>query len=803
MKSFRHPFLLAVAFLLLASLAAAREVQPLDDGWRFHLGDLPGAQAPSFDASGWTKVDLPHDWSIGLPIDRNSPARGGGGYFQNGIGWYRRTLRVPAAWRGQRVSIEFDGVYMNSEVWLNGVRLGFHPYGYTGFRYDLTPHLNFGGTNVIAVRVDNSEQPNSRWYSGSGIDRHVRLLVTAPVHVAPEGVFVRTTALSPSSATLELARRVRNDGDHARRIRVQTVIVDPLGFQVASTTADAECPAHGAVRLPVVALTIAHPSPWSPATPVRYHAATQVTVDGRPVDVVTTPFGIRTIRVSAAHGFELNGRTIKLNGADVHADNGPLGAAAFDRAEERRVRLLKAAGFNAIRTAHNPPSPAFIAACDRYGMLVMEESFDGWEKAKNPHDYSVVFKQWWRRDVDAMVRRDRNDPSVVLWSIGNEMYERGTKRGLQIARELTARIRELDPSRPITAAVNGPGKKQHWSKFDPLFATLDVAGYNYELARHAADHARVPSRVILVTESYQSDTFADWSVVHDTPYVIGDFVWSGMDYLGEAGIGRVFPPGQPIVKHWEGVMYPWHGAACGDLDLIGWRKPISHYRAIVWNTGEKLYAAVRVPSPNGQPWGLSPWAVPPELPSWTWPGRRGRALTVEVYSRYDHVKLYLNGRLLGEKPTGRAEAFKAEFAVPYEPGELRAVGVQDGRDAASYSLTTAGAPAAVRLVPDHHQLRADGQDLVFVQVTLTDAAGRLVPTDDTDVRFAVHGPATIAAIGNADLTSMQTYQANPHRTYQGRALVVLRATHRAGPVTLTASAPGLAAGRINVEAIAP
>lgn len=805
---------------MLATVAVGREQRPFDAGWRFYLGDAAGAEAPTFDAGSWQIVDLPHDWSIALPIDRTAPAGGAGGFFPTGIGWYRKSFAAPESWRGQRVGVEFDGVYRNAEVWINGQRLGAHPYGYTPFRYDLTPYVKLGAANVLAVRVDNSSQPNSRWYAGSGIYRHVWLVTIAPVHVAADSVYVRTTTLADARAVIRVEGTVRNEAGGSRRLAVEIGIVDPAGHTVGQARRTGSATPGPTFDFSVL-IDIPDPEAWSPDRPVLYRAVVRVLAGERELDRVTVRFGIRTIRVSAESGLQLNGRTIKLVGANVHADNGPLGAAAFDRAEERRVELMKAAGFNAIRTAHNPPSPAFLEACDRLGMLVLDEAFDGWEKGKNPHDYSVDFKTWWRRDVDAMVRRDRNHPSIVLWSIGNEMNERMNANGLRIARELTGRIRELDQTRPITAGVNGPGKNGEWAQADPLFATLEVAGYNYELARHTGDHERVANRVILVTESYQHETFANWSVAHDTPYVIGDFVWSGMDYLGEAGIGRVFPPGEPIVKHWEGNQYPWHGAACGDIDITGWRKPISHYRAIVWDRGEKLYLSVLVPPParGGTPanqdrgvgtprppgagsadWGVSPWAVPPALPSWTWPGQEGKNLSVEVDSRYDAVRLYLNDRLIAEKPTTRAEQFKAMFAVPYAPGELRAVGVQDGHEREALVLQTAGPAARIRLSPDRTVVRADGQDLCFVTVEVTDAAGRLVPASGASLQFSVDGPGTIAAIGNADLTSFETCHANPHRVFRGRALLVVRTTPTAGRITLSATAPGLAATSAALEA---
>ena len=706
--------------------------------------------------------------------------------------------RCPRSGSAGRVAVEFEGAYENADVWVNGTHLGRHPYGYTSFRYDLTPYLHPGVGNLLAVRVDNSAQPNSRWYSGSGLYRHVWLEVTGPVHVAPWGVFVSTADLSAETAVLRIETAVRNDGDRAESIAVETTLLDPSGRPAGSARSDAALAA--GADLPLISrLVLPEPTAWSPEHPALYRAVTRVEIDGRAVDELVTPFGVRQVRVSAEHGFELNGKTLLLDGGSAHHDNGVLGAAAFDRAEERRVELLKAAGFNAVRTAHNPPSPAFLDACDRLGLLVMDEAFDCWEKGKNPQDYHLAFPEWWRRDLDAMVLRDRNHPSVVLWSIGNEVYERGTPEGARIARELTGRIRELDPTRPLTAGINGMGPKGDWTKTDPVFATLDVAGYNYEIARSAADHARLPSRVIVATESEPSQAFRYWAAAHDAPYVIGDFVWSALDYLGEAGIGRVFPPDEPSVPHWIGNQFPWHGAYCGDLDLTGWRKPQSHYRNILWDRGEKLYAAVLVPAPGDHAWNLSQWSMPPALPSWSWPGREGKVLTVEVYSRYEAVRLYLNGRLVGEKPTGRSQEFRAAFAVPFDRGVLKAVGLRDGEEAESFLLRTAGAPEGLQLTADRSLLAAGGQDLSFVTVEARDRDGILQPNAAAAVKFTLEGPGAIAGVGNGDMTSLESYRTNPHSLFQGRALVVIRTLAAPGRIVLTAAAPGLRPSRITLE----
>lgn len=790
MKSLSRPGFLARLLSCCFTSARAAETLPLDQGWRFIATEAHGAAASTWDDSSWRQVDLPHDWSIEGKTDPTAPAEGGGGFFPTGIGWYRKTFSAPEAWRGRSVRIEFDGVYRESEVWLNGQSLGRRPSGFAQFTYSLTPHLRVGADNVIAVRVDNSGQPNSRWYAGSGIYRHVRIVVADPIHLEPDGVFVATTLFNADAAELKISVEIRNETPSPRAIVVETRILDPQGRNVATVRATGEAAASASLPL-VVTARIPRPQAWSPESPVLYRAVSRVLADDRETDRHEQAFGVRTVRVSAARGFELNGQPLKLVGGNVHDDSGPLGTAAFDRAEERRAEQLKAAGFNAVRTAHNPPAPAFLAACDRLGLLVIEDAFDGWKRKKLAHDYSQSFDEWSLRDFDAMVRRDRNHPSVVLWGVGNEPYERGAASGAEIARTLATRARELDSTRPVTAAINGMGKGGDWHATDPVFAALDVAGYNYETARHADDHARLPNRVIAFTESYISETFANWAVVHDQPYVIGDFVWSAIDYLGESGIGRVFPPNETLRQHWEGSHFPWHGAACGEIDFTGWRKPASHYRAIVWDRGERLFAAVRLPTPDDAPWRPTNWAPEPLLDSWTWPGHEGQALQVEVFSRYDAVRLYLNDKLLGEQPTTRAQQFKTAFAVPYAPGTLRVAGVQAGREMETFALTTADASSRIRLTADRSTLTADGQDLAFINVEITDAAGRLVPSAQDSLTYTLTGPGVLAAIGSADLTSTETYRANPRRAFQGRALVVARTQSTAGAIILTATAPGL------------
>lgn len=770
-----------------------REPVSLGETWRFQLGDPAGAAAPEFDDAAWSRVRLPHDWSIGAPRSPDAPAGMGGGYATTGTGWYRTTFAVPEIAAGRPLRLHFEGVYGRTEVWLNGRSLGTNVYGYSPFEFDVTAQVRRGAENVLAVRVDNSAQPNSRWYSGSGIFRDVSLEAVSPVHVATDGVWTSTESLTPERAKLRVRTTLRNTGDREQLVVLETRLAQSPGSEaVGAPVADTFPVPAGGERTVEQELVVESPQAWSPGSPALYALWTHVLLGKETGDVRRTRVGLRTVNVSPQRGFELNGRTIKLNGANVHHDHGPLGAAAWPGAEARKVALLKAAGFNAVRTAHNIPSTAFLDECDEQGLLVMDEPFDCWEKGKNPQDYSVFFKDRWRHDLDAMVRRDRRHPSVVMWSIGNEVGERGLPEGVPLARKLAARVRELDPTRPVTCGWNFPWHQAKWEDLDPMFAALDIAGYNYEHQRHADDVARVPGRVILPTESYQSDTFPVWDLAERHPYVLGDFVWSALDYLGESGIGRVFAPGETVRQHWEGVHWPWYGAYCGDIDLAGWRKPISHYRNIVWDCGEKLYLAVQAPTADGKPWQPTLWAMPPALDSWTWPGAEGRPLTVEVYSRHERVRLLLNGETVGEAPTGRAERFKAVFAVPYAPGKLEAVGLAGGKETGRRALETSGPAVGVRLVPDYVATKFGQSWPTYVVAEIVDAQGRVVPTAEHAIEFRADAGAEVLAVANGDLTSPEPYVAPARRAWHGRALVVVRPpAGMTEDCTVTATVPSL------------
>jgi beta-galactosidase len=813
-----------------------------DSDWRFLLGDPSGAKARQFADGSWRTVNLPHDWSIEGAPDKNNPTGSGGGFFPAGTGWYRKTFTAPREWKGKRVSVEFDGVYKDATVYLNGSKLGTHPYGYTGFSFDLTPGLDFSGPNVLAVRVDNSAQPNSRWYSGSGIYRHVKVVVTDPTHVAHWGVFVTTPEVSDRAAKVSLRTRVANESSEPAKVTVKTTLEDRAGKSAGSAESNVTI-APGKDVEASQEIAVANPALWSPESPALYRAVTQVVKNGAVVDEVVTPFGIRSLSWSAEKGLVLNGKSIKLTGGSVHHDNGPLGAAAFDRAEERRVELLKAAGHNAVRTAHNPPSSAFLEACDRLGLLVLDEPFDTWKANKVKFDYGIDFDEWWKRDVSAMVLRDRNHPSIVIWGIGNEIPELEVDRGGPMGKQLADLVRSLDSTRPLTLAFPGTTTT---SNAEAVFSQLDITGYNYNiLPTYAEDHRQLPKRIMLTTESFPAKLFPLWEVSQDNPYVIGDFAWTAMDYLGESGIGawsygtpeeaqmgaqimglmmttatvdKMFlgmangvdmmaATGQdkpdPAMKAAMSVLfhgYPWHAAQCGDLDLTGYRKPQSYYRDILWNGGDRVYTTVRLPEPEGKKIIATGWATYPTLPSWSWTGQEGKEMQVEVYSGAERVRLSLNDRVIGEKPTGREQQFKAVFSVPYAPGTLKAVGMRGDRSVAESVLTTTGKPVRLRLTADRTALQANGQDLSFIAVEAVDADGRLEQDADQEVQFAISGPGAIAAVGNGDGQDTGSYQSDRRKLFQGRALVVVRTSRQGGQIHLTGTASGLSAGTIEIQA---
>ncbi|WP_167618768.1 glycoside hydrolase family 2 TIM barrel-domain containing protein [Maribellus sediminis] len=760
--------------------------QNFDTNWKFYLGDDIDASQTDFNDESWRTLDLPHDWSIEGNFDPANPAGNDGAYLPTGIGWYRKHFEVPQNWEGKKVTVYFGGVYMNSEVFINGQSLGVYPYGYSSFYYDLTPYLKIGSENTIAVRVDNSHQKNCRWYSGSGIYRHVSLIVTDPIHIAQWGVAITTPEVSDQEATVEIKSTVKNETSSKQEITLSTQLTGNEQETLGNDEVKVELEANSEQEI-IQNITVEDPKLWTPETPNMYNAEISIKNGEQIIDKSNHSFGIRSIEFSAEKGFLLNGQPVILNGGCVHHDNGCLGAAAYDRAEERKAELLKEAGFNAVRTSHNIPSEAFLDACDRLGLLVIDEAFDGWREMKSTftpieHDYSTLFDKWYKTDVQAMVKRDHNHPSIIMWSIGNEIIERTSPEAVETARKLAKAVKEIDTTRPVTSAMTTWG--QGWEIFDPLMAEHDVCGYNYQLHEAKADHKRVPDRIIFQSESYPKDAFFCWDLVKDNSYIIGDFVWTAIDYLGESGIGRWYYEGDVPGEHWERDLYPWHASYCGDIDLTGWRKPISHYRSMLYNETEKLYMAVREPEQKDSKIITTMWGTWPTWESWTWPGQEGKDIEVEIYSKYEKVRLYLNDELIGEKATGRNEEFKTVFTLAYQVGDLVAVGVDGDQEIERTILKTAAQASKIKLTADRTELKADGQDLSFITIEMTDEAGIVDPNAANRLHFEIEGSGTIIGVASGDIKDTDPYVANSRKAFHGRALVVVKSTKNTGTITL-------------------
>ena len=763
------------AFLFSTGLAAQTSQTLFDDGW-------------TFSQDGKTiSVNLPHDWDIYTAPNPESGATGtGGGWYAAGKGEYRKKFATP---KGEIVKLHFEGVYQKAEVYVNGQKAGQHGYGYTPFTIDVTPYLFKGKRqNEVVVKVNNSEQPNCRWYSGSGIYRHVWLETMPALHISENGVFVTTPKIEANKATVNVEVTVQNEGNSE-----QQSIVEVEGQQKTVLLKAGES------KKVDFSYTISNPHLWSPDDPYLYTANVKLsTLNSQ----LSTKYGIRSFSFDAEKGFVLNGKPMVLNGACVHHDDGVLGAMAFDAAEIRKVKLMKEAGFNLIRTSHNPTTRAFLDACDSIGMLVIGEAFDGWRTAKLKYDYSTMIDSCYREDIHAMVLRDRNHPCIISWSLGNEVIERKELRVVHTARLLKKAVLEIDDTRPITEALCAWDRD--WEIYDPHFEVLDIGGYNYMIFKHGSDHQRDPKRVMWQTESYPRDAFRNWATVNDNPYVVGDMVWTGLDYLGESGIGRYYYEGErPGESFAEGGQPDWHGAYCGDVDITGWRKPISHYREMLWDVkgqwskANGLYMAVK--EPNGYRGNIKEtmWSVWPTWESWNWTGStdykgeavpswEGKPIDVEVYTKAPEVKLYLNDKLVGTKQVSRDTQFKAVFSIPYEVGVLRAEA--DGKNV---TLATAGEPARLRLTADRNVIAAGGQDLAYITVEVVDKDGCVCPDAAIPCEAIVEGQGKMMAFATADLKDREPKTSPSVTTWKGRALLVVRSSLSKGKaqVTIKSSLP--------------
>jgi beta-galactosidase len=774
-------------------VAGGRQTLSLDQGWRFHLGDVTAAEKPEMADSDWRTLDVPHDFSIEGPpgadpatmegpFDKKSPGGTGAGALNGGIGWYRKTFTLPEGAKGNRVGVQFDGVYMDSDVWLNGAHLGKQPYGYTSFQYDLTPHLK-PGANVLAVRV-RVQQPCSRWYSGAGIYRHVWLSITDPVHVAPWGTYVTTPEVSNAAAQVRVRTRVQNEGADGAKATLTTAIVDAGGKKVAEHQAAEQIAAGGRHEFSQT-LKVEPPRRWSIDAPYLYRAISEVRVSDRLVDRYETPFGIRTIGFAADNGFLLNGKRVQLKGVCNHHDLGCLGAAVHRRGIERQLEILKAMGCNAIRTSHNPPAPELLELCDRMGLVVMDEAFDEWiiPKSGMKYGYGRFFDEWSERDLVSMIHRDRNHPCVILWSIGNEIKEQAAPQGGAMAQRLADICHREDPTRPVTSGVNkmGPAIKNGFSK------ALDVVGMNYFTGEYAKQRGQLlvaaeTSSALSKRGEYGLELKPDGKVainlrtnhqcvsydldrpgwgctaedsllaVKNAPWTAGEFVWTGFDYIGE-----------PTPYGW-----PSRSSCFGIIDLAGFPKDRYYLYQSQWTDKPVIHL----------------------LPHWNWKGFEGKEIPVWCFTSAESVELFLNGKSTGRKDFKDTQSLHLEWKVPYEPGVLKAVGKKGGQTIGD-EVRTAGEPARLIVRPDRKQIAADGEDLSFVEVRIADKDGNLCPNADHLIAFSIEGPGRIAGVDNGDPTNHEPFKATRHKAFHGLCLAVIKAARTPGEIRLSATAQGL------------
>ena len=797
--------------------SAGRSRETFDFDWRFTRGDPSGAEDPGFEDASWAGVDLPHDWSIEGPYSETEPASGPGGYLPTGIGWYRKRFAASESDRGRIVTLEFDGVYQNSEVWINGHSLGTRPYGFVPFAYEITPWLRFGAENVIAVRVDNSLQTNCRWYTGSGIYRHTWLLKTAPLHITYWGTFVTSPHVSADRATVRVETTVTNGLSHAASCTLTAALLDDQGRTVATQETPHAIPAGGSFRF-TQELAVANPRLWSVDQPNLCTVRATLHQASGAVDVCDTPIGIRSAVFDADRGFLLNGEHVKLRGVCVHPEGGCMGAAVPERVWERRLTELRAMGCNAIRTSHNPFAAEFLDLCDRMGFLVMNEAFDEWRvpKGQIKNGYHRYFDEWHERDLKNFIHRDRNHPSVVLWSAGNEVPDQSAPEGTETLRGLLAIFHAEDPTRPVTVACDQIASEPLSNRVRPEFlAALDVVGYNYvdrwrERADlyYSIDRAAFPKRRFIGTESVaiggirgeyrdlaapSGDAGAPWLLhpsnlridaeqlwqfidLHD--YVAGDFLWTGVDYLGES-------------------RWPMKGAPSGALDTCGFRKDSFYFYQSQWTAKPMLHL----------------------FPHWNWKGSEGAVVPVVCYTNCDTVELFLNGKSLGVKgyefprlgmegrygnypPRARALRTTADlhlsWDVPYEAGTLRAVGTKDGIVSVTEEISTTGEPATLQLSADRMRLAADRRDVAHLTVAIEDAQSRIVSTADNAVAFAIEGPGHLIGVDNGDPFSHASYRAPSRRAFHGLCLAIVQSTAQTGRVRVTASSPGLQSASVDL-----
>jgi beta-galactosidase len=785
------------------------------DGWSYRTPLGPFAAAGD-DAVAATPVRLPHDALRDAERSPGAPSKGGAAYAPAGAYSYLKEFDVPSDWAGKVVRLEIQGAYRRAMVFLNDEFAGNRADGFARFFVDLTPYLRFGATNTLRIEVRSGE--DSRWYAGAGLHRPVLLHVDEAVHIVPDGVRVTTVRVEEDQAVLEVATTVTNLGMTTARVDVTTGLTSPDGSVVEGDETPVTL-APGRTSVVRQRLYVQQPELWSVEHPALYSAHTRL-ADGTPG--VVTAVGIRTVTVDPKKGLRINGHEVLLRGACVHSDNGPLGSASIARAEERRIQLLKDAGFNAIRAAHNPASPSMLDACDRLGMLVIDEAFDMWTRGKTNYDYAAEFPQWWAADLESMVAKDVNHPSVIMYSIGNEIIEVGTPHCAAWARDLAEHVRALDPTRPVTNGVNAflavidelasiladnqglnelmgdmGGGMNALSTSDAVTrrtaessSVLDVLGLNYAEGRYTTDAELFPHRVIVGSETFPTQIGSLWPLVKDNPNVIGDFTWTGWDYLGEVGIGATAYAEDPEAVAALEREYPYLTAWSGDLDITGHRRPVSFYREIVFGLRTEPYLAVLRPERHGQTVTMqSPWAWSDSVSSWTWPGFEGAPVTVEIYADADEVALLHDGTEVARGAVGGVRPLLATLETVYWPGMLTAVAYRAGTETGRTALTSAAGQTQLTASVDRASIRADDTDLAYVAIELRDAAGVLVTGADRAVKVAVAGAGVLAGLGSGTPTTAERFDATTRDTFDGRALAIIRPTGP-GTITVTVSSEG-------------
>lgn len=793
-----------------------------NEDWRFQRetgGSMAGVQLPDYNDSSWRQLDLPHDWSIELDFNSASPATHEGGFLDGGTGWYRKKFTLPSSMEGKRITLDFDGVYMNSTVYLNGQELGTYPYGYNAFSYEITGNAYTDGReNVVAVKVNNT-QPSSRWYSGSGIYRNVYLSVTNPIHVARYGTFITTPDLEndykDGRANVMIETKVRNDSAATADVKVKSTVYDAAGNLVATVESEPEMSAAHAESRFEDQVTIQNPRLWSVDDPYRYKLVTEVIAGGQTVDTYETPFGIRYFKFDANEGFMLNGQYMKLHGVSMHHDAGALGAVANYRAVERQMQIMKDMGVNAIRVTHNPASPELLEACNQLGLLVIEEAFDTWNQSKKTYDYGRFFSAWAEHDIKEMVNRGKNEPAIIAWSIGNEIYDTTNANGVTIARNLIQWVKEVDTTRPTTIGEDKTrGNKVSVTTINPyikqIFDMVDVVGLNYSENNYVGYHQQNPNWKLygsetssatrsrgIYTHPYQnnqSTRYADlqqssydndyvswgrtaeeaWKYDRDLKHIAGQFIWTGFDYIGEP---------TPYYNN-----YPSKSSYFGAVDTAGFPKDAFYYYQSQWSKKPMVHL----------------------LPHWNW--ESGETVRVLAYTNAHKVELWLNGQSLGEKSyenktTSWGASYKEtadgktylEWAVPFEPGTLEAVAKnEDGEIIANDRVTTSGAPAAVRLTADRRVFQADGSDLSFITADIIDSAGNIVPMADHLIQFNVSGHGQLVGVDNGNAASVERYKDNKRKAFSGKALAIVQSNKNTGSITLSAAVSGLAGDSINL-----